>query len=687
VNGKPLWFVQNVASVTVDSGVGQVIIINSSAITVTSQTLLSIHIYFSTDVQITTNNITNNHLGIYAYYSTNLTITENSINNTYYGILLHKTHNTTISSNTINYAYFGVSLHYSLNNDIVTNNLDATYYGISAEYSDYNTIAGNVKLDYKNYSHYIGIELLMSYNNSVTGNTLRNNTYGFYLSTSANNTFSDNTLTWNYEVDIYVSYSSFNNITANVMDKNYYGVGLYLYVAYNNTIWDNSVTHNREGIYLDRSNYNTISDNLLEANNYGIVLEDSRFNTLKLNIVFNNTVNGIRVRSSYFNNITHNTLEENKNFAISLEGATYNNITWNDFINNYMEGSSQAYDNRGSDNHFLFNFWTDHLSPDSDEDGISDYPYAIAGEGLNQDLTPLTGPVTVPDIFAPHIDISSPESKYYDTNNVLLVYFISEKGTIEVYVDGDVNGGLVPESWLEDLSEGQHNVTIIAVDMVGNEGKAEVLFSVDTVIPIVTISNPTSGTYGTDVLLTYSISEAGTVEIYLDGSANRTTMESGTILTKLLDGDHYLEIKVTDIAGNVGNVIVIFTVDATAPTITITSPGDMTMYDSSTIQLTYSISERATVTIFLDGMQNTTMWNSGYMFTVDTDLIDILHNITILAVDAYGNVATFTVFFIVEPGYTKSTESTDKASGFKSVFVLLSLGMIGIIILIRRKIE
>lgn len=82
-------------------------------------------------------------------------------------------------------------------------------------------------------------------------------------------------------------------------------------------------------------------------------------------------------------------------------------IHHNDFLGNGPNSTLQAFDN-GLNNTFAFNYWDEWITPDSDEDGIVDDPYVIAGIANNQDSYPLAFPtlpqshlLSIPKIISP----------------------------------------------------------------------------------------------------------------------------------------------------------------------------------------------------------------------------------------------------------------------------------------------
>ena len=66
------------------------------------------------------------------------------------------------------------------------------------------------------------------------------------------------------------------------------------------------------------------------------------------------------------------------------------------------------------------------------------------------------------------------------------------------------------------------------------------------------------------ITLNYTVSE-GTVTIYLNGTANDTTIPSGSTVTDIPDGTYNVTIVAIDDAGNIGIDTVICTISTTKP--------------------------------------------------------------------------------------------------------------------------
>ncbi|MHA2366200.1 MAG: NosD domain-containing protein, partial [Candidatus Hodarchaeales archaeon] len=555
VNGLALIFWQHITSQIVPSNAGQIILVNSSFITIRDQI------------------ITNTFSAIKLYFSSNNTIFNNTANNnTYSGFDLYDSWNNSLSNNTANYnTEYGFLL---------------LSWNFKTESTRSNILSKNTANSNKNY----GFFLFTSSNNTLNNNTAKYNDRGFYLNHySESNTLSNNKANFNTNSGFCLSYFSKNN---------------------------------------------TLSNNTANSNSYGFYLYDAvNNNNFSLNYIGSNIIYGVFI----------------------LSGAVTNRFTNNTFINN-NDTLIQAFSAEIS-TIFEFNFWSDHLSPDANNNGIVDTAYVIDGPCSCQDNTPVTFPYHE---IAPTVTISSPTASFYNSNSITLtysisIYSISKTGFTIIYIDDVANTTLLASgSLLTGLSDGIHNITIVVTDGAGNTAKKDILFTIDTMPPTVTISSPTASFYNSNsVILTYSISETTLMTIYIDDVANTTSLISGSLLTGLNDGLHNVTIVATDEVGNTAIQVIQFTVDTTTPTITITSP-TTSNYDSNFVTLTYSVSETVTVTVYIDDIITSIVNNS-----LIEGLADGTHNITIKTVDNAGNVAYSEVLFTI---ITSSSGSTSPSS-------------------------
>ncbi len=254
----------------------------------------------------------------------------------------------------------GIKLE-NTNNGILTNNncsCNGRYGILLRNNCDNNTISGNIASNIGNNNQMYGITLSNNCNNNtISGNTASGNQFnGITLLTDCD----DNTISGN----------TASNTTFNQNN------GIYLYNSDNNTISGNNVNDNQfYGIYLYTDcNENTISGNtasndVTSIQNDGIYLESNcDNNTISMNFIKNNIQYGIHITDTCENNLIYqNSLKGNGAWHARDDGM-YNQ--WNNSI--------------------VGNYWDNHTSPDSGNDGIVDTPYTwITGTAGSNDSFPL----------------------------------------------------------------------------------------------------------------------------------------------------------------------------------------------------------------------------------------------------------------------------------------------------------
>ena len=177
VNGKPVYYITDVSNYFAPIGGGQLIIANSTNVTIENQSisgiLYGIYLSISHNCTIQNNNLTQNTYSLYLKESDNNKIRYNNVNN-----------------NTENGIYLSLS-----NNNLITSNI-ARYNAVGIYFNDvnYTDITNNTATNNTN----SGIYLVRSRNNYVYENTLVNNRHGIALSSSSiNNTLENNTISNN----------------------------------------------------------------------------------------------------------------------------------------------------------------------------------------------------------------------------------------------------------------------------------------------------------------------------------------------------------------------------------------------------------------------------------------------------------------------------------------------------------
>jgi parallel beta-helix repeat protein len=349
---------------------------------------------------ITGNTIYHLALGISMYSMDQFDISENTLYNiSNVGILLNRATFTTVTNNSIDTG--GMHLIGLSNSLIMNNNISQAFQGLNIDKSSSSIISGNTI----NNCSYAGIHLSESENNELLENEIYDNEDGIILRDSTRTIISSNLINNNSNYGIYLLSSSDNTIRQNTIYDNQIGIRVTRISAdsasaSDNIVSQNQITNNKEQGILIADSHNSVTRNEISNNLDGIALSFSGENKVSSNNIENNGRSGIHVYTDA-NEISSNTLTNNSEFGIALGNANNNTIKFNAFVQN-NNGSTQASEDAGPNNNFTHNYWSDHLSPDNDNDNIVDIPYNISISS-HQDTSPLTmkHALTKPVISAP----------------------------------------------------------------------------------------------------------------------------------------------------------------------------------------------------------------------------------------------------------------------------------------------
>lgn len=240
----------------------------------------------------------------------------------------------------------------------------------------------------------------------------------------------------------------------------------------------------------------------------------------------------------------------------------------------------------------------------------------------------------------------------------------ADETTVTVTVDNNGDWTYTP---VDALSDGAHTVDV-SQDDNGNVTMDSVAFDVDLTAPMVQIDNPTDGSTTSDGTPTIdgSSDEAGiTVSITINAgtpgeeTATVTTDANGdwtyTVMNQLADGQHTIDVRATDGAGNEGTDSVTFSVGADAPTIVISSPMDGATVTDSQPTVSGQADPGEEVDIIIDegtaDEQTATVTadaNGNWSYTVGTALANGMHTIRASVTNADGVTASDSVDITVD---------------------------------------
>jgi hypothetical protein len=189
------------------------------------------------------------------------------------------------------------------------------------------------------------------------------------------------------------------------------------------------------------------------------------------------------------------------------------------------------------------------------------------------------------------------------------------------------------------VANGPHTLTVVATDLAGNTSTWTTNWTVNTAVPHVTITQaPAALTQQRSTNFVWTVDDASaTVTCQLD-SGTPFACSGNTSLSNLADGTHTFTVTATNDASTTGSASYTWTVDTTAPTITITDEPGLTLAGPATINWTVD-DPAATVTATYNGV--TTTVTSG-TYTVTPPVLST-PQVVITATDLAGNSSTQTI--------------------------------------------
>ena len=241
------------------------------------------------------NTVDSNLWGIYTSNSSNNSIINNKGAYNFLALILASSSLNNISFNNFSgqsYMNFGADLYF-------------TGHGIGLSQSNLNSITSN-NLSEDGY----GIEIVSSVQNNITNNYVSIDGYGIVITNGSNNNISGNIADYNYVFGIILQVNSSNNTVGNnsasynLEPWEYNGVSrgngitVSTFSNYNNVSNNNISSNLRMGIYVYLSERNNLSGNNISLNRNGIEVDYSYYNTVEGGYVINNIDDGITLYSN-----------------------------------------------------------------------------------------------------------------------------------------------------------------------------------------------------------------------------------------------------------------------------------------------------------------------------------------------------------------------------------------------------
>jgi large repetitive protein len=215
--------------------------------------------------------------------------------------------------------------------------------------------------------------------------------------------------------------------------------------------------------------------------------------------------------------------------------------------------------------------------------------------------------------------------------------------TVSCQLDGAAATACTSPTSYSGLAESTHTFTLRGTDAAGNTATKSYTWTVDATPPAVTLtatpSNPSNSASAS-----FSFTAAGaTTTCSIDGGAAAACTSPATY-TSLADGSHTFAVNATDGAGNTSSQSYTWTIDSTAPTVTISNPPPA-YYSSTSVSISFTVSEPGNVTCQLDGGAQA-LCSSPY--TASGFANGSQHSLVIRATDAAGNTGTASAVWNVD---------------------------------------
>lgn len=183
------------------------------------------------------------------------------------------------------------------------------------------------------------------------------------------------------------------------------------------------------------------------------------------------------------------------------------------------------------------------------------------------------------DTVAPTLAIDSPEEgQLFNTTSVTVTWSTTDAnpGTVQVRFDGEAWATAIGDEFVKTaLTDGHHTAYVKVTDAAGNFVEGMVNFTVDTTAPAVAFISPEEGSLVN--------SSTGIVEWTVDDAVSNVRVDGGAWIGlgpntsweySLEDGEHAIEVMVTDLAGNSAFATLNITVDTVAPEAEVSPIGD-----------------------------------------------------------------------------------------------------------------
>jgi large repetitive protein len=234
------------------------------------------------------------------------------------------------------------------------------------------------------------------------------------------------------------------------------------------------------------------------------------------------------------------------------------------------------------------------------------------------------------DTGAPTVTITShtPVNSPTNIQSMSLTFVSNEPGSFSCQLDALSWMSCTSPANYNGLADGTHTFKVLATDLAGNTSASKsYTWVIDTVGPTTTITSTSiteSPTDATGITVNFTANEASTFECSLDGASFAGCL-SPVSYSGLLPGNHTVNVRATDLAGNLDTTGASFSWTITVPPLILTfATPPVTGITTTTATLTWT-SNRASTT---QGAIRLNVAGSSFTFTsVNTNMLTT-HTVT-----------------------------------------------------------
>ena len=581
--------------------------------------------------------------GIYIYSSSNNSITNSTGTSpsSGTGINLFSSSNNTIANSTgASNSNYGIFLGTGSNSNTLINSIGSSNSSdaIFISWSSNNTLINFAGAS--NYSN--GIDLASSPNSIITNSTGTSvSNYGIYLRANSDNTSIVNSNgASNSGSGIYI-YSCNNDTIINSTGASQTGSGIGATLSNYTSIINTTVSGNFYGIYMDSSNGSALSNEHFYNNSVDLFVNGAGWFNMS-NAIFDNPQGGFQ---NFTNLSINDTMVSSEQYAIkwstnsSALPSGYSSFAQK-FVDISTSSGTPAIDSA------VWSWTPDEVSSGYNESQFKLWKYNSSGwfllnntpdtAGHTFQLTSMNpasiyGILQLNDTTPPTVTLNNPaNSTLFNVTTVKLNFTATDNVatafSCSLILDGSTNmsnaavsNGSLTNWPVTGLAQGAHTWLTNCTDQAGNMGISTTRnFTVDTTPPNVNLISPPNDTLTNSSNMTFNYNTTDNTAttmscaLMLDGSVNMTNpsvangTEASFDVSGIADGPHNWQVACNDSANNTGvSDTWGFTVDTIPPNVTLISPPNDTILNSSTVAFNFTTTDdrspTMSCTLLLDG--------------------------------------------------------------------------------------